>query len=264
MASFSTTHPYAYHVFPVHAAKSIWGSGSLLSKRDSPLQRRTTVDVDRVLGFEQYVHFYLPRAGATVASLPILETQLKQSGKSDPCPHAVLRVRTDSLHDADCTVCCWNIAVSRPGVPSRDVKGGNWTRGTSAYRILEVWEFFKEEKPERVRARGFWRRPFNVPVLEGGDLRRNLDLLGRARKGCAELLLHSPVALTESMDVIVFSHGDETLLNSLFIQMPGRLRVTKVPFAGYDGPTEFQTKVVSRYFASDATPMPHFDFDAHR
>ena len=115
MASFSTTHPFAYHAFPLTAARSIWTTGALLGKDDqgsTGQARRTVADTDRRLGFSRYVHLYLPRRGTTPAALPILAAQL-QPARDPACPHALLVVPTANLADADCSLCNWNIAVSR-------------------------------------------------------------------------------------------------------------------------------------------------------
>lgn len=157
MASFSPTHPFAYHAFPLTAARSIWTTGALLGKDDqgsAGQARRTVADTDRRLGFSRYVHLYLPRRGTTPAALPILAAQL-QPARDPACPHALLIVPTDNLADADCSLCNWNIAVSRPGVPGV-AKGGNWTRGTNPERIAEVWRAFRPPHRPRllVRPRG--------------------------------------------------------------------------------------------------------------
>lgn len=68
MASFSSTHPFAYHTFPLTAARSIWANGALRGKDDlgdTGQARRTTSTTDRRLGFSRFVHLYLPRRGAT-------------------------------------------------------------------------------------------------------------------------------------------------------------------------------------------------------
>lgn len=99
------------------------------------------------------------------------------------------RRATAALADADCTLCNWNIAVSRPGVPGV-AKGGNWTRGTNPERIAEVWRAFRAINPDPRTARGFWGEP-EVPVLAGPQIAGNLPLLGRAPQKTPELLLRS-------------------------------------------------------------------------
>lgn len=104
MASFSTTHPFAYHAFPLTAARSIWSRGALLGKDDlgpAGQARRIVAATDRRLGFSRFVHFYLDPRRTTPADLPILGAQLQPA-------------------DEACTICNWNIPVSRrPRLPPR-------------------------------------------------------------------------------------------------------------------------------------------------
>ena len=73
--------PWAYHVFPLHAAKTIW-AGGLFSKRTlqqqglGGMKRSTTFATDTLLGFDDFVHFYLPENQAQDCSLlPILKAR---------------------------------------------------------------------------------------------------------------------------------------------------------------------------------------------
>ncbi|MBK9755811.1 MAG: hypothetical protein IPO88_20350 [Nannocystis sp.] len=215
MASFSTTHPFAYHAFPLTAARSIWTTAALLGKDDQGSAvhpRWTGADTDRRLGFSRYVHLYLPRRGTTPGALPILAAQL-QPARDPACPHALLVVPTDNLADPDCSLCNWNIAVSRPGVPGV-AKGGNWTRGTNPERIAEVWRAFRARSPDPVKARGFWSDP-EVPILTGDQIAANLRLLSRAPQKTPELLLRSPARVFAGATLLAFSRADLASLQLL-------------------------------------------------
>lgn len=223
MASFSDTHPFAYHVFPLTAARGIWRRGALLGKQDLAgigQMRRTTRDVDIALGFAEFVHFYLPKGHAKWTTLPILQAQLGPA-KKPPVPHALLIIPTSSWDDVDCTICNWNIAVSRPKVEGM-CRGGNWTRGTRPSRIVEVWDAFRRLEPALERARGFWCGP-RVPVIPGDRIGTNLPLLRKHR--IPELLLRSPVRLPSGAMIHVFSEADEKSLATLGPAPAGVLRV---------------------------------------
>lgn len=265
MASFSTTHPFAYHTFPLVAARSIWSKGALLGKADlggAGQARRTTAGTDHRLGFANFVHFYLPRSGTTPASLPILGAQL-QPALEPACPHVLLVVPTAALADADCTLCNWNIAVSRPGVPGV-AKGGNWTRGTNPERIAEVWRAFRAINPDSRTARGFWGEP-EVPVLAGPQIAGNLALLGRAPQKTPELLLHSPARIFAGATILAFSHADLASLQRLG-PPPDGATLSLGDFPGYDpdgDPLGSRRQALDDYLTGHAE-RPSIDFDAIR
>lgn len=149
MASFSARYSRAVHVLPLHALKGVWSRQALLGKaqasQQSAVLRSTTREVDNELGFQDVVHFYLMGSGVAWNQVPILEAQIG-SNIAPPFPHVALEGETDFLHDDECVLCLWNIAVSRPQIPG--VKGGNWTRGTRPSRIASVWRAFKEQTPD--------------------------------------------------------------------------------------------------------------------
>lgn len=208
MASFSHTHPFAYHAFPLTAARSIPGRGVLLGKDDlgaAGQARHTTAAVDRLLGFSKFVHLYLPPRGATLAMLPILGAQV-QPAQEAVCPHAVLAAPTAGLADDACTICNWNIAVSRPGVAGGK-KGGNWNRRTKPEIIAEQWRAFRAMAPDARRARGFWGE-HAVPVLAGSQIAANPRLVGRDPKHPPELLLRSPARIFAGATILAFSRAD--------------------------------------------------------
>ena len=122
MASFSARYPRAVHILPLHALKSIWRSGALLSKASlesdqTAAVRPTTSGVDEALGFQHEVHFYLLGYAQPWEVAPILAAQLGPSSAA-PFPHVALECPTAALSDGSCIVCLWNIAVSRPAFSS--------------------------------------------------------------------------------------------------------------------------------------------------
>jgi hypothetical protein len=267
MASFSATHPFAYHVFPLIAAREIWRTGALLGKDDLEgigQTRRTTAAVDRHLGFSRFVHFYLPRAGTPWSALPILGAQLGPAQRSPASPHVLLVLPTDSLADEHCTICNWNIAVSRPTVPGK-CKGGNWTRGTNPARIAEIWAAFRATDPTPEKARGLWGSS-KVPVLAGRDIQPNLRLLRLAPRHMPELLLASPARVFARAKLIAFSQKDRTSLERLG-PPPDGMTLELGSFPGYDlngDPLAALRGDLDAYFAGERDQGPALDFDAIR
>lgn len=264
MASFSERFPRAFHVFPLTAARGIFAARALLSKArfgSDGVARRTTREVDRALGFEDFVHLYLPRAGASFEDLPILAAQLAPS-RRPAVPHAVVVLDTAALPDEDCVVCNWNIAVGRPRVEGV-CRGGNWSRGTSSERIAEVWRAFKAAGPSVERARGFWVGPL-VPVIPGERIAKHWRLMTK-RSGIPELLLRSRVPLGRSTRVVVFSDADERSLSSL--PRPSGLEVHRSTFDGYSTSVDSlgleARQALDRYLAHGGA-VPDIDFDGRR
>lgn len=263
MASFAHEYPRAYHVFPLMAARGIFAAGALLSKaRFGPdgLARQTTRDIDRALGFHDFVHLYLPRRGARFEDLPILRAQLA-SARRAAVPHAAVVMDTTALRDEDCTLCNWNIAVGRPGVEGV-CKGGNWARGTRPSRVLEVWDAFRATKPSLERARGFWAGP-RVPIIPGTEVREHWPLM--KRHGIPELLLRSRVELGVATRIHVFSDADAESLHVL--DPPPSVVVEKSPFDGYPtngDPLEVCTRRALDAFLAGRGPVPAIDFDGRR
>ena len=265
MASFSDEYPFAYHAFPLPRAKPIWSDGRLRPKRNlgGGDARRTTRAVDEMLGFDGFVHFYLPRRGTPVQQLPIVSAQMSPA-RSPPTPHAVVRLPTAEVEDASCTICCWNIAVSRPKSETAGVKGGNWSRGTRAERIAEVWDAFRQDQPDIPRARGFWHDGLKVPVLAGPQIATNLKLLRKPRRG-PELLFKGDVPLSTSMTILVFSDDDEELVRRLG-DPPGGAAVERGALPGYGRdyhPRQADLEGIGAYFEGTG-PRPLIDFDSVR
>jgi len=266
MASFSHTHPFAYHAFPLTAARSIWSHGVLLGKDDlgaAGQARRTTAAVDRVLGFSKFVHLYLLPRGATPAMLPILGAQL-QPAQEAVCPHALLVVPTAGLDDNACTICNWNIAVSRPGVPDGK-KGGNWNRRTNPELIAEQWRAFRAITPDARRARGFWGE-LAVPVLAGPQIAANLRLVSRDPKRPPELLLRSPARVFAGATILAFSRADLTSLQQLG-SPPDDAALAPAEFPNYDpdgDPLGPHRRHLNDYLAGRRDDAPPIDFDAIR
>lgn len=256
-------YPLAFHVFPLHRARALWTSGKLLGKQDLPKSatRRTTRDVDRTLGLGNVVHFYLGRGPSAVTELPILNAQTKPSSMP-AIPHAVLELRTSALALSEVTVCCWNLAVSRPAVEGV-CKGGNWTRGTNPNRIAEIWRRFRESEPEPRRARGFWRDGCLVPLLEGPEVVDHLSLLSKAAGGRPELILDSGFEIARCARVLVFSERDRESLE-LAGRPPGDLPIEVASLADYgDQSVGAHVRAEVEAELRDSRPA-RLDFDAIR
>jgi len=256
-------YPFAYHVFPLHLARDISEGRALLSKKQraasgKALARPTTAAVDAALGFDDVVHFYLPKAGTLISDLPILRTQL-QPALEPPFPHAVFRIPTTFLRKRF-FVCCWNIAVSRPQSNAAGVKGGNWARGTSAERIAGVWDAFREERPDVAQARGYWFDGKRVPLLSADQVETNRALL-RLPKGGPELLVESRVVLEPPISVVTFCDHDQKLLERSGISKSG-IVIHRERFPGYgdhlDATAATYTRI-ERYLAGDRTVALDFD-----
>jgi hypothetical protein len=200
------------------------GKGSLGDRA-----RPTTRDVDRALGLPDFVHFYLARGADAVTKLPILRAQLGPSDRS-AVPHGLVEIATADLDDAECLVCNWNLAVSRPGVPGM-CRGGNWTRGTDPDRIADVWRAFRKSSPSVDLARGLWKPGVLVPVLAGAEISHNLRFLRRAPSGLPELLLRPPVPMHRVRRVLAFSERDRSLLSET--PLAGLVPIEFRSFTGY-------------------------------
>lgn len=261
MASFSSERPWAYHVIPLHLMRRLLATGAILSKNalGEHQTRRTTTDVDRLLGFASFVHLYLPKLGAAPSSLPIVGAQLAPSTTA-PFPHVVLRLDTRKLDDADVGVCNWNIAVSAPKTKGGH-RGGNWTRGTNPTTIAANWDKLRAEKPDVERARGFFHEGIKVPLLLGPQIASNLGLIRKQRN--PELLVKNEVPLALFDKVITFSKHDRKSLSQLADL------TTPIEEATFDGYTGADDAAVSLRDAIDAhlrgaATAPALDFDARR
>jgi hypothetical protein len=192
-----------------------------------------------------------------------LSAQL-QPAQETACPHALLVLPTTELSDDDCTLCNWNIAVSRPGVPGV-AQGGNWTRGTNPDRIAEVWRAFRATTPDPVKARGFWGEP-EVPVLAGPQIAANLRLLSLAPQKTPELLLRSPARIFAGATILAFSHADLASLQRLGAP-PDGASLALSEFPGYDptgDPLGPHRRRLDEYLAGHRDDAPPIDFDAIR
>jgi hypothetical protein len=271
MATFSDIYPTAYHVFPLHAAKRIWGKGMLQSKQQLAvdgfhLRRRTTAAVDQALGFLDFVHFYLPRGTISLTDLPILYTQLKNAAVA-AFPHVVLSQPTSVLDDNDCILCNWNIAVGRPNAPELGIKPGNWTRGTPAAHIAGFWAQYRQCGPSLQRCKGYWHPNIGVPILAGNQIdnyRQQRLPFGRR----PELLLRTQFVLAAPARLYVFSSFDENSLQ-LLGPPPGGLVVVQKDFDGYTDLAEDRVApmvraAIEEYFATSDAPLPVLDYDARR
>lgn len=262
MASFTKTHRFAYHVVPLHALKPVWESKALLSKRHAQrkisLSRRTTAAIDAALGFEDYVHFYLPK-GQTLdfSKLSILSAQIGES-LAPAFPHVVLVIDTSRLTDHACTVCNFNVAVSRPSYG--EVKPGNHARGTSAEKILKHWHGFRAGSPDAVQLRyGEWVDGLEVPVLTSESIAQNPQFVGMGSKSkVVELLIRNQYDLHEDDRFYCFSAFD---LNSVSV-MPASPQLKLAPsnpflwYASEDRVAPKDRRAIEQYFAGTATGIP--------
>jgi len=253
-------------MLPLHALKGVLEERALLAKRDlirrpTAAVRATTSLTDAALGLSDYVHFYLLGQGSPWECVPILATQLL-NGREAPFPHVALEMPTSSLEDADCTLCHWNIAVSRPGVPGA-CQGGNWTRGTNPKRILEVWRAFRRAGPNEEKARGYWNDPIQVPTLRGSQIAQGLRRLGRAASGIPELLLHAPVRVDDRFTLWAFSDDDMNAVATLQSAWHG-IRVRRCVMDGYESQaadTQIWRARIDSYFARRGEFPAALDFD---
>jgi hypothetical protein len=254
MASFSSEFPYAIHLFPLHAWKSIEASGRLLSKKDRgeiglTIERRSSGEVDRALGFTDHVHFYLSRTGDS-SDASILASKM---GRAKPFPHLALRISTRHLEDKDCIVSCWNIARSKPRV-------GFWPPGTTPSQIREEWDRFRGSRPGAA-SRGHWVDPLAVPVLMPSHFGTQEALL---RTKGEELLLRSPFGFGAAEPQLwSFSSWDT---RSLLLLGKPTLRLVSKVVKGYTSmpadPVDTATRdAINDYLTSPSAPLPDLDFD---
>jgi hypothetical protein len=253
MASFSTEFPYAIHLFPLHAWKSIEATG-LLSKKDRgerglTIERKSSGEIDRALGFTDHIHFYLSRTG-DAKDASVLSARM---GRKKPFPHLALRISTRYLEDQDCVVSCWNIARSKPRI-------GFWPPNTPPAQIRAEWDKFRETKPG-ASGRGNWVDPMAVPVLMPSHFGTQGSLL---RAKGEELLLRSPFKFRGAEpELWSFSSFDTRSL--LLLGKPAHRLVSKI-IQGYTStpadPVDAATReAINTYFETEGAPLPSLDFD---
>ena len=201
---------------------------------------------------------------AKLLNLPILATQMGP-GNAHPFPHVVLSVQTSALSDDDCTLCCWNIAVSRP--QTHTVRGGNWARGTAPERIREIWDEFRAETPVPARTRGTWMAPFSVPVIPPGRFLEFKTAVRSAPNQTPELLLPSPFTPANETSLLVFSDWDIRSLE-LLGEPPTGLKLERRHFPGYSDisgdPAADVRAQIEHYFRTEGLSPPSLDFDTRR
>jgi hypothetical protein len=269
MASFSTKFRYAYHVAPLHAFKPIWQKRALSSKAvlagGEGVRRLTTAKVDELLGFSDFVHFYLPRqTEVDYSGLRILDAQMRKS--SVPAfPHLVLVVDTKDLKDEDCTICNFNIAVSRPAYPG--VLGGNHTRGTAPETIREHWRRFRASRPseEKLR-RSYWHDGLEVPVLAGKQITDKPARVGFGTK-MPELLIRRRYAIRDADSFVVFSEFDLATVRLLsgLAQMQKTEAAELEWYAASDRVAKKDRDAIETYFKDADAPFPtDLNFDRIR
>jgi hypothetical protein len=267
MASFSDVFPDALHVVPLHAWKSIARTGTLLSKKQSanagnPIERATSGAVDRALGFDDYVHFYLSK-NADPAEARILKSQLGPA-RRPPFPHVVIRISTRELSDEDCTVCCWNIARGNPKVG--DSSSGMWVNDETPDEIREKWEAYRRSEPPLHKRRGDWEPGLSVPVFTGPRIKENLGLVQTHGQ---ELLFRSRFQLPSSAHLWSLSRWDSQSLK-LLPRTPygffGNREVKGYTSALKDLVQPAVRSAIDDYFRDPDpnAPLPLLDFDRKR
>jgi len=261
MACYSSEYPVAFHIVPLHLLKGVFAYGALLAKSSARAGRPTTEQIDSALGFHGFVHFYMLSAASRIPEMPILRAQLSPSA-APPFPHAALELSTHQLMDEESLICNWNLAVSRPASPR--FKGGNWTRGTKASRVVEGWSAFRSTNPTLLKARGFFSGDYLVPTLTGDQIALNLRCLRSAPGRIPELLLRSPVQVTRCSRLLVFSRLDyETVSQLRDLSLP----LVEEDFPGYRPELVqrgLRSAIAAYYAASASTEPPDFAFDAIR
>jgi hypothetical protein len=269
MASFSRWFRYAYHVIPLHILKLVGKEGGLLSKarhqEGAKVRRCTTAGVDEALGFSDYVHLYLPRrTTVSFSGLPILDTQLGES-IVPPFPHAVVVVPTEALSDEECTVCNFNIAVSRPAYG--EVRGGNHARGTDPTLVLQHWQGFRASNPslDRMR-RSFWHDGLAVPVLAGKQITDSPRSVGFG-SDMPELLLRSRYNLRPSDTLYLFSDFDLASVRKL-VDAPKHQVAEASPFEWYAAQdrvgAEMRRRIEDYFEEPDSSCPDDLNFDRLR
>ncbi len=270
MATFSEKFPRALHVLPLHALPSILHDGALLAKAELTHKvaavRVTTSQTDAKLGLCEYVHFYLCGPSREWEEVPVLEAQLL-GNSSPPFPHLALEMATRELADAECTLCLWNAAVSRPAVEGYCL-GGNWTRGTPPSRIDEVWQKFRDTNPDVRQARGHWNDPIQLPTVRGDQIQPALPLLRLAPRQMPELLLRSPVEIHKRFTLWVFSEEDLQVVHLLNDALElNSLNARMHPMPGYhfqSEPTRVWRAAIAAHFAGQASFPEGLNFDRKR
>lgn len=268
-ASFAEKFPRAFHVFPLHALKTILATGKLLSKKDLKrggvsMRRNSTCDIDEALGLSHLIHLYLPKTdGFEIESLPILKTQLKTSAVA-PFPHVVMEIPTTELVDWQCGICNFNAAVSRPAYAN--VRGGNHARGMKPEDILKHWHGFRSDNPDKGRLRrSFWHNGIAVPLLLRSQITEAPNSIGCKTK-TPELLLFSPFALTQSVQFHVFSQADSDSVNRCSTNLSVNYHKCE-QFAWYNEQDQVDSEVrqsINQYFRNEDEPMPDLNYDRLR
>lgn len=246
--------PYAIHVFPLHLWKPILATGTLLSKQGREaiglkVERRSSGEVDRMLGFTEHVHSYLSRDG-DLKEATLLVSKLK---RTKPFPHLALRISTRNLPDADCTVCAWNIARSRPGA-------GVWPPRSSAADVRKEWDTFRASRAPFEKRKGNWVAGLAVPTLTPRELATNAVF----RKNGGELLLRSPYVI-DPADVVLWSFSPYDS-RSLMLLGDHKLRQVAKVVPGYTDagkdPVRPDTRAaIEAYFRDSQAEVPDLDFD---
>lgn len=260
MAKLADHFPYAVHVVPLHAWRSISESRVLLStsdreKRGIYIGRASSATIDRVLGFGVHVHFYLSTSEQPLdvfRSAPILRSKLLAPS---PFPHLALLVKVRGLADDACTVSCWNIGRSKPAVTGVKQSGSVLPSDTPE-GIREHWRKFRSEPPSRQK--GIFLPGFDVPIVPPTSYKSFESTIS---KDAQELLMPSPFPIPDDALVWALSRWDSQSLKPLGLcrwkrfckEFPGYGDLPRDPVA-----VEVRDQI-GRHF--DGGPFPTLDYD---
>lgn len=180
-------------------------------------------------------------------------------------PHFVIVLDTTDLRDEECTICNFNIAVSRPAYPG--VRGGNHDRRTAPTKISEHWRRFRDSNPSKNKLRSsYWHVGLDVPVLAGKQITENPAGVG-CKTNTPELLIRGQYTIPAAVSFVVFSEFD--LATARLI--PGIANVKKTNadglewYAALDRVADEVRGVIKAYFKdADAQIPANLDFDQIR
>lgn len=263
MARVAEHFPYAVHVVPLHAWKSISDAGELWSKaerqrRGINLGRASSAHFDEVLGFRDHVHLYLSRSNRPEEirkRAPILKSKLVD--RRPPFPHVALLLDVRQIPHDDCTISCWNIGRSKPQVAGVPQVGGVLP-GDTPEGMLDHWRRFRAAP--RARRKGVYVEGLEVPVIPP---RLYEDFEAHIPRDAKELLVASPLVIPADAVVWSLSHWDS---QSLDLLGPSKWRRVFNPFGEYGEPRPALDPVapevreaIDEHFRGG--PCPTLDYD---
>jgi hypothetical protein len=267
MRNLARLFPFIAHVFPLHAATAIVESGQLLSADDRfarklQIVRSSSSEIDRVLGFNRFVHFYLvdsldmatARGVQNLAGRArLLESKLLAAR---PFPHGVLIIPTATIDPNAAWISCWNIGRGKPGV-------GQWM-GDSPADCLCHWRRFREKhRGARKALKGFVTQDIEVPLFRPSDVSTNESII---RSEGAELLLRSPLNLPARTTFWLFSRLDMASVGRHIRDLRGLQSVRTATLRGYsDAPNDpapdHVRKAIDESVRHPERGVPQLEFD---